>query len=180
MINLIPNHEKKKKVRDFYFRFTAVLLAVLGFCGVAGIVSLSPAYFLSEIKKNIASTSLETQKNEPATNEDKSLSTAVADLKKKLTIVENSRKDRYEVSRKVINEVTLRKMPDIKITHIIYERDTDTGPQVNVLGVAPSRERLLLFRRALEDAGTWKVVDLPISNFVKGSNIEFHLTLTPS
>ena len=62
----------------------------------------------------------------------------------------------------------------------MYENDATKGKKVTVLGIAPSRELLLLFRRALEDDVAFKKVDLPISNFVKGSNIEFSLSLIPS
>ena len=68
----------------------------------------------------------------------------------------------------------------IKISQISFK---DTGldvKEVNISGTAPSRERLSLFRRALEGDPLFKKVDLPISNFIKGSNIRFSLSLTPS
>ncbi len=180
MINLIPNHEKKKKVKDFYFRLLVVFLAMFSLCATAGIVSLLPTYFLSHVEKNLAQTELAAQKNEPATALDQDLSAVVTDLNKKFTIVEQAEKNRYFVSEKVVREVILRKMPDIKLHHIFFERDASTGPLVKVSGTAPSRERLLLFRQRLEDGSAWKTVDLPISNFVKGADILFNLTLVPS
>jgi hypothetical protein len=72
-------------------------------------------------------------------------------------------------------------MPDIKITQILYDNTVAKGDKkVNIQGTAPSRERLLIFRQALEGNPAFKKVDLPISNFVKGSNIQFSLSLTPA
>jgi len=50
---------------------------------------------------------------------------------------------------------------------------------VSIEGIAPSREILLAFRRLLENDPLFKSVDLPISNFIKGSNIRFNLNLIP-
>lgn len=180
MINLIPNQEKKKKVKDFYFRLVVIFLAALGFCVVLGIASILPSYFLSVTEKNLTSAKLSAQKNEPETLADQNLSQAVEDLNMKLRLVEEAEKNKYPVSQKVINEIALRKMPDIKISRIVYENDAEGNRKVNVSGVAPSRERLLLFRQILEDNVAFQKVELPISNFVKGSNIEFNLSLIPS
>lgn len=180
MINLIPNQEKKKKVKDFYFRLAVVFISMLGFCVTVGIVAILPSYFLSTIEKNLASAELLTQKNQPQTELDQDLAVEVNELSRKLTTIDDAQKNRYLVSEKIVRAVTLEKMSDIKLTKIIFEDTELDGKKVTVLGMAPSRERLLLFRQALEDSAAFGQVDLPISNFVKGSNIEFSLSLIPS
>lgn len=180
MINLIPNQEKKRKVKDFYFRLVVVFFVVLGFCFLIASAAILPSYFLSFVKKNLNDTKLEAQKKEPIPPASQSTVNLVADLNNKLNLIENAQKNKYLVSVKVINEIISKKMSDIKITQIFYENSSIAGKKISIRGVAPSRERLLLFRLALEDDTAFKKVDLPISNFVKGSNIEFSLNLTPS
>ena len=180
MINLIPNKEKKKKVKDFYFRLTTVFIFAVGLCVALGTVSLLPTYFLSAISEELASDKLAEQQSQLPTQADQDVSAATAELDSKLRLIETVEKNKYSVSDKVVHEITLRKMADIKITKIVYEIDPLNGKEVTVLGLAPSRERLLLFRQALEDDIAFKKVELPISNFVKGSNIEFSLSLIPS
>ncbi len=180
MINLIPNHEKKKKVKDFYFRLVVVSFVVLGLCALVASVSILPSYFLSSIKKNLASSKLETQKNQAIPPAGQSTLTMVADLGNKLNLVETAEKNKYLISQKIINEIVLEKMSDIKIIEFSYTDSTASGKKVTIHGQAPSRERLLLFRKALEDNTAFKKVDLPISNFVKGSNIQFDINLIPS
>ena len=87
--------------------------------------------------------------------------------------------NRYLISEKVIKEVVSRKIPGIEITHIFYENSPINGKKISISGLASSRERLLLFRQSFENYTIFKKVDLPISNFVKGSNIQFNLNLTP-
>lgn len=179
MINLIPNEEKKKKVQDFYFRLAVVFLAILGFSMVIASVMILPSYFLSLVKKNLIGTKLEIQKNEPIPLLDQRILTTVSDLENKLTLIENIRKNKYIVSEQVIQEVLSKKMSDIKITEITYDNVALKGKSINVSGTAPNRERLLLFRKAFEEDSTFKEVNLPISNFIKGSNIRFSLSLIP-
>jgi len=179
MINLIPNQEKKKKVKDFYFRLLVVVLAMLGFCLVVASVLVLPSYVSSSIDKNLAQEKLEMQKLEVVPSVNQSSLALVEELDRQLKIIEKAQEDKYLISQKVINEVISKKMPDIKISRIFYENNFSDSKKINIYGRAPSRERLLMFRRALEEDVVFKEVDLPISNFVRGSNIEFYLSIIP-
>jgi hypothetical protein len=180
MINLIPNEEKKKKVKDFYFRLMVVFLMLLGFAVTIGCVAMFPAYFFSSIKKNLFETKLETEKKETIALLNQETVDAIADIKTKLGLVEQISNNRYIVSEEVINKILLKKMSDIKITGIAYDNSPDKGKSIILAGSAESRERLLLFKKALENDGAFKQVNLPISNFVKGTNISFSMTLIPN
>ncbi len=179
MINLIPNEEKKKKVKDFYFRLTIIFFEVLAFSIMVASVALLPSYFMSSVKKNLINTMLESQKNEPTPLFDQEIALLVGDIEKKLKLIEDTAENKYSVSEQVINQILLSKMSDIKITEITYDVNVD-GKIISIKGTAPNRDRLLAFRRALEDNVSFKKVNLPISNFIKGSNIRFSLTLIPS
>jgi hypothetical protein len=179
MINLIPNEEKKKKVKDFYFRLTVVVLMLLGFTMVLGSVAILPAYFFSSVKKNLYNTKLETEKKETVALFNQNTLDTINDIKNKLSLIERTNKDPYLVSEKVINQILLKKMSDIKITGITYESTADKGKIITIAGTAVSRERLLLFKKALEDDVAFTKVDLPISNLVRGANIKFSMTLIP-
>jgi hypothetical protein len=180
MINLIPNEEKKKKVKDFYFRLTVVFLTLLGVMMTMASVAILPAYFLSSVKKNLYNTKLETEKKEVSIQEDEATLSAISDLKNKLSLIESSKTKKYLISEEVINQILLKKTSDIKISGISYDFDASKGKTIKISGTASSRERLLLFKRTLEDGGTYKKVDLPISSFVKGTNINFSIVLTPA
>lgn len=180
MINLIPNEEKKKKVRDFYLRFLIVCLFVLSFSMFLAFLMLLPSYFISSVKKNFANDQLTTQKTKPTPEINQEILSQIADLDSRLTLIENAGKNKYIVSVEVVNKIVLKKMPDIKINQISYQNSSISGKIIRIYGTAGSRERLLLFRKALEDDTAFKKVDLPISNFVKGSNISFYLSIIPS
>ncbi len=126
------------------------------------------------------------QKDEPVPLIDQETLAVIKDLNYKLDLIQNAEKNKFIVSEKVINAIISKKISNIEITSISYEDDPvkisdngEAGKKVGIQGNAPSREILLSFRQALEDGATFKQVDLPISNFVKGSNIKFYLSLIP-
>jgi hypothetical protein len=180
MINLIPKEEKKRMTTDFYFRIAVLFLVLFGSCILIASIAILPSYFFSSMKNVLADTKLEIQKREPLPLLGEQSLLIVKDINKKLDLVESSEKNKFLPSQKVINSILLKKRPDIKITQILYENDVAKGKKISITGTAPSREVLLLFRKALEDSSNFKSINLPISNFVKGSNIQFYLNLIPS
>jgi exopolysaccharide biosynthesis protein len=190
MINLIPQEEKKKMVKGFYYKLIVLFFVVGSFSFFIIFVATVPSLFLSSVKKNIVNTKLEMQTKEPVPLPDQKTLSIIKDLNNKLAIIENAKKNKFVVSEKVINAIILKKIADIEITDISYvneplkdpkdPQNAKMGRKISIQGNAPSREVLLLFRRALEGSASFKQVDLPISNFVKGSNIKFYLSLIPS
>jgi hypothetical protein len=179
MINLIPNTEKKRMARDFYYRLIVISFLAFGFAIWIGAVVMVPSYVLSKVKVSLADEKLALEKSEPVPAPDQETLNAIKALSQKLSIVEGAEKNKFNVTEKIINAIILDKMPDIHIYEISYDNAAG-GKKVSIKGIAPSRERLLLFRLALEDDSAFKSVDLPISNFVKGSNIQFSISLIPS
>jgi Tfp pilus assembly protein PilN len=179
MINLIPNQEKKKMTKDFYFRLVVVSFVMLGFSIFVGSTTILPSFFLSVVRKNVANAKLETQKKEPIPDLDQKTLDIIKDLENKLSLVENAEKNKFNISEKVIKEISSKKTSDIKITKIIYNSTIQNGRKISIEGSASSRENLLSFSKALKEDPLFKEVDLPVSNFIKGSNIQFYLNLIP-
>ena len=184
MINLIPNKEKKEMVKSFYYKLVVLFLIVAGFSFLIFSVATLPSYFLSFTRNNIINAKLEMQKAEPVPIPDQKTLSMIKDLNNKLSLIEKNQDNKFFVSKNVINNILFKKAPSIKITDISYENNSSTDSlkdkKISIDGTAPSREVLLSFRQALEDDVNFKSVDLPISNFVKGSNIQFYLSLIPS
>jgi hypothetical protein len=180
MINLIPTEERKKMTVDFYLRFVVVFLLLGSFTVFVACLAILPAYFLSSEKNKVVDLKLAVQKNEPMPLFGEQYLATVKDVNNKLGLVENAEKNKFIISEKVVSAILLKKSPGVKITQLIYGNDTVGGRKINIIGTAATRDSLLSFRRALEDDDAFKNVDLPISNFVKDTNIQFNLSLSPS
>lgn len=181
MLNLTPNQEKHKIKRDFYLRLLIVFFIVIGVAFITAAFSIAPYYFFSSQKKIFSEQKLEEQRKAPVPVFDEGTNKIIEDINLKLELLEAVNiENKFIVSQKVMNAIILKKMPDIKITSISYDNTIAKGKVLSVRGIAPSRDRLLLFRQALENDVNFQKIDLPISNFIKGTNIQFSLTLIPS
>lgn len=180
MINLIPNQEKKKMAADFYLRLFTIFFVVIALAFFVGTLLLVPAYSLSLTQKNTISEKLEIEKELPLFKSNQEVLSTVRDLNIKINLLEKVNTDKFIVSERVIDEIILKKMSDIKINQISYEKNFLNEKSIYVQGNAPSRERLLVFRQMLENNPLFSEIDLPISNFIKGTNISFSLSLIPS
>jgi uncharacterized protein (UPF0210 family) len=176
MINLIPNKDKKHMRQDFYFRLTTIVFMALALSMVVACIALFPAYLLSSVKKDLASTQALDKKNEAMPRVDEDTNLAINDLNKKIALVERAEKNKFSVSSVIVDQILNSITEDIKITSIAYDESPDKA--LSVRGQAANREKLLVFRKALESNPFFQKVDLPISNFVKDSDIKFYLNIT--
>jgi hypothetical protein len=180
MINLIPKEEKKRMKADFMARVATVSFVLLSSVVLIASAALVPAYLEVSVDHTVARKELDIQKNTPLKAEELEITTQADNLNRKIQQVDSLRQNKFLVTERAINNVVLNKLPDIKITNILYEAKTSTEKEIKVTGSAPSREKLLLFKLALENDPAFKKVDLPVSNFVKGSDIKFFVILIPA
>lgn len=180
MINLIPNKEKKLMIRDFYWRLALVAIFSLSTVVLIASIALLPSYFMSSVKKSLAEEKLEVEKAEPIDKADQETLSLLSLLDEELSMIEKSSEGKFLVSERVIRKILEKKTGEIRISQISFENNQAGENTVSIRGTATSREKLLSFRRALEADPDFQKVDLPISNFVKGSNIQFYISLIPS
>ena len=178
MINLLSIEEKKRIARDARFRIFIVYFYVIGFCFLIAGISLSPVYILASVQENLANQRWAAVQQLPVSQPDKETMAAIKDINTKISVIQEIEKSKFLVLENAFDEVVKQKMPDIKLSSISFSKDADGKRQITLEGLAPNRERLLLFRQALEADTHFASVDLPISNFVKGANINFTLSLT--
>lgn len=177
MINLLPTEEKNKINKNYASRLSVFYLYVLSACFFIASVAFLPAYFYFSLKDKIALQKKETISALPVPTPDKETEGIIKDMNFKMTLIEKTEGEKYSVLDMMINQVIASKLPDIKINQFYFNITEEGKKAVEIRGEAPNRERLLMFRNSLEQNKTFAVVDLPISNFVKGQNIDFSINL---
>jgi len=176
MINLIPKNEEKKVIQDFYLRILIVFIFIITISFLISSISLFPAYLISIEKENLISKKINELNSKliPELNEE--AQKIINDVEKKVEIINLSRNN-YLISERIIEKIIDKKNNNIKINRINYEKLPENN-KIIITGTASDRESLLSFRRSFENDKNFKSVDLPISNFIKGSDIVFYLSLT--
>ena len=178
MINLLPVEKKNKVNAEQKMRVVNAYLYMLGSCFVLALISLLPSYFPAVVKNHISHQKLNDLNNLPVSQLDQETNVVVQDVNSKIALIDTSEQNKFLVLESAINEIMSKKLAGIKISSFDYDKDKVGNKKVIIHGIATNRTELLNFRQALEADKNFSSVDLPISNFAKGSNIDFILNLT--
>jgi len=144
---------------------------------IISIVLLSPSFILSSFKYDSATKQLETEK--------KKISDAVEgvdpikiakEVNAQLEILEQ---DGYltPLSYDVFTIIVKHKPDSVKIKSMFYDRGQKNG-SISIGGVSKDRKTLLSFLQSLESEDIFTSVELPISSFVEGEDINFSIRIT--
>ena len=180
MSNLLPLQEIKKIKLLYQKRFIVIVLISLAILSVVGSICLASLYYYSK-------------KEESALLEKKAVyeKMEVGKLKRDLvsTISDmNSRLNSFDEKRFVsplnasfIDPILKAQDKTVSISDFNYGLTSDKkSAKVNISGVSTSREAILSFADNLRQTPGISNVDVPITNFIKESNMPFSITVTVS
>lgn len=176
MINVLPQNEKQLLRKEYQLRLLSVCLLLVTIIGVFASVALFPSYVASKNKETLLEAKLmELNK----TNPDISITDLDAAIKKinNSLVVLSANKSRRVVSQDVLDPLLALRTKGIQLGQILYTERPDGVVLMDVHGVASNRVTLQEFKAALTASGKFTTVDLPISNFVQKSNINFTITI---
>jgi len=167
MINLLPVQKKKNIKKEYRLRLaiTALFLSCATFSIVFVLlvsqhIVLSAKTAMAQRQKEVLLASLnENFSSDSAEQTNKKLAILKKDISKAV------------VYRDVFNLIA-SKRGEVMISGIYYQ--DDGGAKVQVSGVSPTREDLLLFVKNLEKSG-FASVTVPVSSFVKTRDLRFSM-----
>lgn len=174
-INVLPEGQKKKIRRNYWIRFTSMLLYILAFAGIISALLLFPAYFFSKEKERIAESRLESFNLANPELKTDNLDQIISDINGKLTLL--SSKPSTNVGEKIINNLISTKPVGINFSQILYNKRTDGVSVLEVHGTASDRTALRSLKGIIESNPNFSEVDLPISNFIESTDINFKVSM---
>jgi hypothetical protein len=175
MINLLPENEKKFFKKEYRLRVATVMLAMIFTLIVTLGVLLLPSVALTMYKRRVAQNS----SIQPVTTIQKEYSELLKEVNaaKAYMVILAPEKPRVQATD-VVALVTKHKLPGIKVTGVQYTATDKAGFKVIIHGVAQSRQSLIDFRAALEKEPGIEKIQLPVSNLIKDTNIDFSFEIT--
>ncbi len=171
MIKFLPEKNKKEIKIEYFSRVVVLVLIFLVFLGVFGVFSLFPGYIISYYRDiSIAEQSKSAQLNKVDVSVQEKTVKTTNELISFLTQLEDKKPSvpMFNILAKVNSY--------IRITQISYTKDKD-GFKFIVKGTAKTREGLITFIRDLKADKNLSGVSLPVSDFVKSSDIDFSLNI---
>jgi hypothetical protein len=177
MANLITEKQKKIIKQDYHIRLYAVSLLVLALLGIFFLAYLVP-YYLSVSKKDLKVSELfkPVLTAENKENIGESVTQTVNRTMEEMRILEFYIKDNLIPSAYFIR-VFENKNSNIKITKLSFNQIKKGQASILVGGLAKNREGLVSFIDDLKTKGGFPVVDSPVSDFAKDSDISFTLDI---
>lgn len=176
MFELLPKNQKKELKREYFLRILTVILFLFFVIGILSLVSISPSYFLSlEKEKIVAKQFAEMEKLRNTNESDKESQSEIKKFKELNSFLKPPEK--IVLIGDLVANIVNDKSQGIKIHNISVNSYKKEKYQVIIKGNASSRDILKLFVENLKEGGMFESVDLPISNFMKVTDIDFYITL---
>lgn len=174
MLSLLLTKQKKDLKKEYTLRFVNVLLTFILISSVAWIIFLFPSYIivyseLGELEKQSQeadSVGLAEHKSE--------LEEKVKGLNQILTLFDMEDK---VLSTEIIREITNAQTTGVSINVFNLGGLGTEREIINIQGSAANREALKSFSIALSNSKLFEEVELPLSSFVKESDIPFSISL---
>lgn len=178
MINILPKEEKKKIRTEYRLRLATIVMFAIMVLILTNLVLLVPSYLLVVSKYNSISGRLADQELKQGSGlQQKGIDAQVQAANKNISLFLSSNTNSRLSAPNVISEIIHLKGSTIKIGEFYYDA---TGPleRFTIAGVAADRDGLAQFVDALKGDATFSDVSLPVSSYVKSTNIEFSIALT--
>ncbi len=182
MFNLLPHIHKEFIRKEYSMRRMIVWLTLVFVVLLISLVLLMPSYLLSRVRAGEAADELAHTKSllegalMPA-EVTKEIAVAIGHAQELRPFKEGN--SAYDIIK--IFEI---KPATIKLTSVSYSLPADVPdfapaqPKIILKGIAPSRDSLTSFGKLIENREEFASVEIPVSSFVKETNIDFSMTVT--
>ena len=176
MVNLLPEKEKIKILREYQTRLLVIVLFLIFCLLIVFAVFVSPSFFLTNTKQQTLSHQFSQIKTStPFQTLPSSMTSSVSDINFALDVLDSST---MFSPKKILDLILSDKKSSISIKSIsIFQKSQDLV-EVSVSGISSDRESLLGFSRKLQSEKTFENVVLPISDLAKGTDISFTINFS--
>ena len=177
MINLLPKQQKKELKHEYEIRLLSVIFIMIAILGIVATALVLPSYFFSKSKETLVEKNLETFNKENPLVKVEDLNKINTDINSKIKVLDSKWSNDPDMDVTFKNFLSLT--PEgISISQILFNENADKNKSFEIHGQASDREVLQNFKTILEKDEKFKNVDLPISNFVKKTKIDFTLSFS--
>ncbi len=176
VINVLPLGEKKILRKRYWVRLATVFLNLFSITGLLSIVLLSPSYFLSMEKENLAESRLESFNTMNPEITTLNISNTIEDINNNLTVL-SKKEINPQTIEKVFGWLLENKPSKVTFSQILFNKRTNNELVLDVHGTAGSRAVLRDFKSLLDENENYKEVNLPISDFLEKEDLNFTISI---
>jgi len=176
VINVLPKEEKLILSKEYWKRITVSFLIMFSFIVTIFIILLLPSYFFSISKQTILENKLEAfnfiNKDLPSQN----LDITINDINTKLNLLAGYNA-KYSIVDDIFNEIISNKPTGITFSQLLFNKTKNNLMTLEIQGNATDRTALRNFKSIIDSNPKIASTNLPISNFLEKSNINFTISI---
>lgn len=179
MSNLLPKKEKDEIAKLYKTRFISVALFSLSALSLAGSVLLFPSYYSLESTENALIEKKNSYSGRETTGINGSLTTALTDVNARLAVF-SDQNPASPIVHSFIDPILSAKTSLVRITDLSFSADPKNvkSAEVKISGTTSNRDALLEFSNALSRTSGVSNVSVPITSFLKNSDLMFTISAT--
>lgn len=177
MLNIFPTEEKKKVIAEYRLRLGIVVVFAVSALVLSSLVLLVPSYLIAVSKYNNVFGELSSlELRQDRAGQEKEVGTQIREENKKIDLFLKGDTGERPTPPQIILSIIGIKSSAIKIHGFTY--DASVGQErLVVTGVASDRDGLAHFVESLKKDPTFTKVELPISSYVKSTDIDFSVVV---
>jgi cell division ATPase FtsA len=179
VINVLPYEDKKILRKEYWMRFFTIIFNLIALTGVTASFLLFPSYFISQSKENLVENRLEVFNSENPNLNNDNINKITEDINSRLEILSKA-EPAYQTNDKVLNNIFSSRTNGITFSQILFNKKTTEGNAsvLEIYGTAANRDSLRNFKTTLDNNPNFSKVDLPISNFLEKTELNFTISIT--
>ena len=175
MLNILSTTEKKKILNEYRLHLAIVSLFGLALLVLSSLVLLVPSYILAVTKHSSAENQLaKLEEVYGKGGQEKEITAQISDVNNKVKLLLGAEVGTRLLPSEEIGNILDIKVPAIKIAGLTYEI-IGAQERITLTGTAADRDSLSSFFENLKKDPTFTSVSLPISSYVKSTNIDFSI-----
>lgn len=172
MINLLPPHAKKSLTKDYHIRVGIIFLSALLLIEILTLVFFTPSYYVLNLSTNKLQNEL-AQRELLSPGGNKEASAELAAIKKEMALLRPSGGlEGSTTPSHLLDQVLLSKPRGIEISAFVFTNNKDKI-EIQLSGIASTREDLLAFRKALSAQQNIGEVKFGNSFITRKTDIDF-------
>lgn len=176
VINILPFREKKILKKEYWERFTTMLMNLIAVLGTLAILLLFPSYFLSNARESMVEERLRIFNEENPGLTTENVDKVKNDINVKLNTLAKGEAP-YQFNEKVLDSVLASRTNGITFSQILFNKNGSDTPMLEIRGIAENRDSLRNFKTKLDGNPNFASVDLPVSNFLEKEDLNFDISI---
>lgn len=173
LVNLLPLLSQKNIKKILFLRLATLFIFSIAMAFVVGSMLLIPTYIIGKEQLNNFQSKADLQDKTTLNQEEEKAKKDSEKIISKIKAFDNL-KENHSFVTEIINPLIDISKEKVSISSLLYEEIQGANKtNITITGKAPSRQILSQFHQDLNKSTFFERVNLPISNYVKGKDIEY-------